>query len=1061
MPVSVPLNQRLVLFQYLLKEFGFSKFDELRNQYRDRELEASTPGNSLFYQNLASKVRFPAGNLKQYDENIIAYLNAMNASRSVPINLKYYQYFSLLFTEYYLDYYFDDKHALLESLNNFITSSTQSGIKSLTPYTEDDLNKVAYWNATGSGKTFITHINVLQLRYYAKEHGTTFRNLILLTPSEDLSDQHLKELEASSIASNYYWEDKESATVKVIDIHKIREFATGEGVTVPLAEFERNNAIFVDEGHKGDSKEDSQWRNVRNTLSEQGFAFEYSATFGQMRDEGLQDEYAKCIIFDYSYGHFYEDGYGKDYWIHNLTDDSLIEGVRERRYLLQNLLLFLQQKLYYTTNKNELLPHNIEDPLLIFVGTSVEPRARGIQAVENQEVISDVKKVLDFLKDFLAKRNQYVKWIDDLKENRRSALFKEDYWTRFAYLFKEFRSADAIYSACLRILFHSISPDSIELHTLRNAEGEIAVKVKNSDSYFGLIYIGDTSAFKTPLGAEYEFKRDVTSPSLFQSLSDAQRNPINMLIGARKFIEGWNNYRVSSIGLINFGRSKGSQIIQLFGRGIRLKGKNNSLKRSKNLLGAMEYIDVVETLNIFGLRADYMKRFKDDLEREGIKTIKREFRFGIKVREDLDSLKLFTLERDQTKPNFDTTAVFNLVNEPSIKVRLDIAPRKFLAVAGRDDVIDDVATERFRFSEGELNVVDWNDIYLKLITFKHDRKYNILHIPRGSLKTLYQEIDYFIITDNRPPISSLDDLEKVQKLVLEVLKRYVDSFYRRKLQDYDGKHLAVVMLTKDNANIASVQWQFEIVTTDVDGNELQDIKTTLDKIEQLARADNYPNNLKGQNFLLNSWMEEHLYQPLFKDEEANRQHFLKTLDRITPPGLNYGETAFIEDLKNFIVGQQHRYPDYDFFLLRNMSRGVGFGFYFMAGGFYPDFMLWLRHKTTHKQYLNFIDPHGLRNEQSGWNSDKIKLHLSIKEIEQKISNPNLILDSFILQPPPGFSDAAIDRWHREDDILRQVPLVEYAARRNVYEIPTEGNRSGPNGYIDQLVRKIVGLSINV
>ena len=125
-------------------------------------------------------------------------------------------------------------------------------------YVEDDLNKIAYWNATGSGKTFITHINILQYKNYSKEYGKRYRNLILLTPSEDMSSQHLGELVISNITSNYYWEDKSSPSVKVIDIHKIREFSTGQGVTVPLNEFERDNAIFVDEGHKGDSKEDSQ-----------------------------------------------------------------------------------------------------------------------------------------------------------------------------------------------------------------------------------------------------------------------------------------------------------------------------------------------------------------------------------------------------------------------------------------------------------------------------------------------------------------------------------------------------------------------------------------------------------------------------------------------------------------------------------------------------------------------------------------------------------------------------------------------------------------------------------
>ena len=172
----------------------------------------------------------------------------------------------------------------------------------------------------------------------------------------------------------------------------------------------------------------------------------------------------------------------------------------------------------------------------------------------------------------------------------------------------------------------------------------------------------------------------MTSPSQFQSLSDTQENPIKILIGARRFIEGWNNYRVSSIGLINFGRSKGSQIIQLSEEGKPLKGKNNSLKRSKGSADSLDSIQVIETLNTFGLRADYMKRFKDDLEREGIKTVKKLYTFDIKVTRNLNQLKLFTLERDETAPSFDTTPVIKLALEKSVRVRLDIAPKKFQAL---------------------------------------------------------------------------------------------------------------------------------------------------------------------------------------------------------------------------------------------------------------------------------------------------------------------------------------------------------------------------------------------
>ena len=843
-----------------------------------------------------------------------------------------------------------------------------------------------------------------------------------------MSSQHLGELGISNITSNYYWEDKSSPSVKVIDIHKIREFSTGQGVTVPLNEFERDNAIFVDEGHKGDSKEDSQWRNVRDTLSHDGFAFEYSATFGQLGDEALQDEYAKCIIFDYSYGHFWEDGYGKDYWIHNLTDDNLIAGVREHRYLLQNLLLFVQQKLFYYRNQDSLQLYNIQNPLLVFVGSSVEPKATGIQAEENKEVISDVKKVLDFVSDFLNDRAKYVKWIDDLKEYTKGALFKEDYFTKLEYLFRELKSAAAIYNECLKLVFHTSAPGDLELCTIRNANGEIAVKVKNADSYFALIYIGDTSTFKSPIAEEYEFKRDVTSPSQFQSLSDTQENPINILIGARRFIEGWNNYRVSSIGLINFGRSKGSQIIQLFGRGGPLKGKNNSLKRSKGSADSLDSIQVIETLNIFGLRADYMKRFKDDLEREGIKTVKKLYTFDIKVTSNLNQLKLFTLERDETAPSFDTTPVIKLAFEQSIKVRLDIAPKKFQALAGDARIYDEVATEILKLSDRDLGLVDWDEIYLRLLNYKKYHRYAILHISRLELRNLFSQLDYQIISDAQIDVSSLTDIEKVQKLVYEGTAILHRSVLQTKAEGYEGRNLAAKLLTKDNANIATVKWLIEVTTTDDQGIELAGINTILQELDRLAdMSSNYPDKFSENQYLLNCWLDAHLYQPLLKDEDNQTltAQGKRLIESIVPPGMNRGEFEFIEDLKNFIAGQKPRYPDCDFFLLRNMSRGKGFGFYFVSGGFYPDFLLWIQQKKTGKQYLTFIDPHGLRNEANQWDSDKIGLHVSIKEKENeiKLKVPNLILNSFILQPPPGFISTGIDGWHREDDPKREIPLI--------------------------------------
>ncbi|MCV4754643.1 hypothetical protein OFC37_34790, partial [Escherichia coli] len=66
------------------------------------------------------------------------------------------------------------------------------------------------------------------------------------------------------------------------------------------------------------------------------------------------------------------------------------------------------------------------------------------------------------------------------------------------------------------------------------------------------------------------------SGTLFRTIND-ETSTINILIGSKKFTEGWSSWRVSTMGLMNIGRSEGPQIIQLFGRGIRLKGKDFSL----------------------------------------------------------------------------------------------------------------------------------------------------------------------------------------------------------------------------------------------------------------------------------------------------------------------------------------------------------------------------------------------------------------------------------------------------------------------------------------------------
>jgi hypothetical protein len=169
--------------------------------------------------------------------------------------------------------------------------------------------------ATGSGKTLLMHAHILQYRRFLETHGRAreLNRIILLTPNEGLSQQHLREFEKAGIDAEIFNKDGRGLfagqTVEILEVTKLKE-EMGEK-TVAVDAFEGNNLVLVDEGHRGASAGgDGAWMKYRNALCEKGFSFEYSATFGQAvkGSQALTDLYARSILFDYSYRWFYGDG---------------------------------------------------------------------------------------------------------------------------------------------------------------------------------------------------------------------------------------------------------------------------------------------------------------------------------------------------------------------------------------------------------------------------------------------------------------------------------------------------------------------------------------------------------------------------------------------------------------------------------------------------------------------------------------------------------------------------------------------------------------------------------
>jgi len=991
-------DQKLVLNQWILDLFAVTRFEQLAERMRAPELEGFDENNvSKFYHSLRllfDRPDLPDDMLLAYDQNIVRHWQRITERRNrAGHNLypKYFQYLALLFTEIYLDRYFSNTDKLLEDLNTYVETfnADKPDRDRVKPFDIQDLNKLAFWMATGSGKTLLMHINILQYRYYLDLYGRSreLNRIILLTPNEGLSHQHLEEFHLSGIPAEIFSKEGRGlftgGAVEIIDIHKLRE-EMGEK-TVAVDAFEGNNLVLVDEGHRGaSSTETGIWMQRRNQLCENGFSFEYSATFGQAmkasKSRALEQIYAKCIIFDYSYKYFYNDGYGKDYRILNLPDDS-DETIR-RRYLTACLLSFYEQLKLYIENKDIFRPFLIERPLWIFVGGSVK-------AVRTQHgrKVSDVVDILLVLEGFVQQQSKSIEDIERLMSGNSGLLDAQGrdlFAGAYKYLNTLKMTAEQVFDNILRVIFNSASPAALHVENLKGTEGEIALRLGENEP-FGVINVGDAAQLCKLCREHGELvvtEREF-SDSLFRTLND-EDSTINILIGSKKFTEGWNSWRVSTMGLMNIGRNEGPQIIQLFGRGVRLKGKKFSLKRSRRLEGASapKNIETLESLNIFGIRADYMRQFKEYLEDEGLPSNEDRIEFVLPVVKNLGKKKLKIVrlkegvdyKRNGPKPSLDIPPE-HLIRYPVV---LDWYPKLQALTSRQGHNISAAEKENCYFSEKHLAFMDLDRIYFELQEFKNERAWFNLNISREGIYMLLRRNDWYklFIPREQMEFRSFEQVRRWEEISTALLKKYIDRYYKFKKQEFESGHLEYRELTEDDPNFIE---EYRLLIE----QSREDIIAKLEELKELIESG----SLRDFEFpsLYSIAFNYHLYEPLL--------YAKSDLIEIKPVVLeNEGERDFVLDLRAFVENNEDILEGKEIYLLRNRSRGGGIGF-FEAGNFYPDFVLWILEGK--RQYINFIDPKGIRNIQ-GPDDPKIRFYKTIKELEDQLGAPDITLNSFII-----------------------------------------------------------------
>lgn len=1022
-PSLLPFSKRLVLAQYLLGTLGVHDFEQLRGWLKDPEREGvDEEGISRFARTLLAQLPTPdkqgriqvrfqynprladhfeaevtavsASALLRWDSNIVRHTRTLSRARGRTVVWKYFQYLALLVVEVYLDRWFTDAEALCAELNAWVMEHNQRRRDNLRPYTVDDLRTLALWCATGSGKTLLLHMNVLQFRDALRRHGRRrdINRTLLVTPGEALSRQHLDELARSGIAARAFDRKQTGDLHDELEVLESSKLAEVDGdKTVAVGSFEEHNLVFIDEGHHGAGGE--VIRAMRDRLSAKGFAFEYSATFGQAmkaaKKPALEQAYAKAVVFDYAYRRFHADGFGKDFRVLNIDDAG--EETLHHRYLVAALLGFYQQVLLYEKLPPSAQVFQIERPLWIFVGASVN----AVRLVRGKKV-SDVQRVLHFLSRFVESASESVEAIklllagtSGLHDAKGHDLFEN----QFAPLAGS--APESVYRDVLQRVFHVKAPAKVHVERLEGTDGEIALRL-GAGEVFGLINVGDASGLMKLLKGDGDRFVTTVRPVAFSEFDRLRKgdSTVNVLIGAQKFATGWDTARVSTMGLLNIGKGEGSQIIQLFGRGVRLRGLGDSLKRSRSSLQGSKvqvpnHLRHLETLQVFGVSADYMAVFEQYLKDEEVE-VDTDAVVDIPVTyPPLPDPALKTLrvqDGDQwvrlaPRPKFGEVSEY-LFKRP---VRLDWYPR--LRAMQSDGVyapLDAGPEQEAVFGPEHVAFLDLDALVASLDALRSSKGWGQIAVSREGVAKVLQTPGWYALAAPTETLS-FDDPARVsvwQEIAAALLAKYLERLAKVARATWERDRIEYAPLTASDPNLQLLPLS--------EDKKVQGYQVTVSKLNETLwkqvqhiaakKAHQAGEKLAALDF------DRHLFTPLLW-LPAGRLTELS----VKPVALNEGEGRFVRDLQKWYAQHGAALGDKSLYLLRNRAvAGVGF---FDEGGFYPDFIVWVT--DGEKQAIGFVDPKGIRNLET-LRDHKIQLHKDIKQLQERLGDASVTLDSFIV-----------------------------------------------------------------
>ncbi len=813
---------------------------------------------------------------------------------------------------------------------------------------ENFINRLAFYMATGSGKTIVI-IKLVELLSVAMGMGLIpKKNIMFFSANENLIKQFEKEIEKynrgkdfskqidfknlKSITHKDFHRAPKDSFIKQIALFYYRaDLMNDEESKENLLNYKDywdngENYVILDEAHKG-NKSESKRQAIFSLLSLKGFLFNFSATFTEESD-------LITSVYNLSVGEWVKLGYGKESVLlkkNNLNafKDSKDLNDREKEIaLLKALLLLGMQKRYK-------IEGYFYDPLMLVFTHSVN--------VENSDAEIFFKTLARVIEnddgnDFSKAKEDLLEEIKDLK-----FLFSDDKDKDYKVkVFKEgLKSMD--FKGLKEEVFYA-SNGHIEVIINPKNNQEIAFKLNTSDKVFCLIKIGNITEW---ICEKLKSVKVVSKNLSFKEesyFSQIDRSSINILVGSRTFETGWDSTRPSVILFLNIGLDDDAKklVKQSFGRGVRIESVKNQRQR-------LAYLDIDEAI-------------KKDLKPNAAML---ETLFVIPTNHaSLEAILNIQKESENRSENRGSWREIKLEKTP-IKHAL------FVPCYRKEPTSILKIPENASFKMSEKNFKDLKE-YFNLMSEKH---FILKH-------EIYDPKDYATLKD------------MIQKAHFKKVSTWHYKDLNYMIAEIKGKLYPNQKVPKDEFNALDNEKIVHFKRIKVKANKEEELIKTIQEVKEHAPLDKETLRIKivqgeidsydaekhkqGKTFEVDGAellkLKEHYYTPLIKAKDCD---WLKHVVKVK------SEIDFLQELQDQETTKTLQ-ANYDFWAFSKIDEHLDNLFIPYINNvaerrFFPDFIFWLQKGDT--QIICFIDPKGITYADYEHKADAYKL------FKNKIFNP--------------------------------------------------------------------------